>query len=210
MICFSAIPDWHASGLDAESLFLRPMDSQMIWPRIGPYSFNFCAFLNSMYEDLVMSLQTIRNTFLDSEGLLVFPKKAHVKIVPLGVGPTIKTRYGEYLGPILIPAYLLALQYACNLFVDDSWVDTLEFVDHTYGQLSPLLNIRKVHIMSGVSRDAFDFTGSSGLPVLIAPCDAFCKIGGLQGDKTLAATIANNSNLRDVLRASEVKFASWP
>jgi hypothetical protein len=214
LCCFTAISDWHASGLDAETFFLRPLDPNdtthrtNMLPRIGPYLFNFPEYVRSMYEDLVMSITSVRNVLLVNN-FFGLNKRAHLKIFPLGVGPTIKTRYGEYLGPLLIPSYLLALQYACNLMIDESWCETLEFVDHTYGQLSPSVSVRKVRIMSGVSRDAFDFTNTTGIPTVIAPCDSFCRIGGSNNDKTLASTIANNSNLRDILQNSTIKFIEY-
>lgn len=204
LVSFCATPDWHAVGLDAETFFLRPYDNQNNWPRIGPYMFMFTSFLTSTYEDLVMGLMAIKAEAIKAD------KRAHLKLVPLGVGPTIRTRFGDLMGPLLIPVYLVALQYALLASVDDSWVQCLEFVDSMHGQMSPYVAIPKVQIISGQSRDAFDFSRSdAGLKAVLAPCDSFCRIGGQPRDKTLAATLANNSNLRDVLQVP-LTFVAWP
>lgn len=202
LLCFSATPDWHAVGLDVEAYFLRPVadcDPKSVpWvPRIGPYVFNFSAFMSSVYEDLALAFGALKATFVAANATEGPKRKLHLKLVPLGVGPTIRTRFGDYLAPLVMPVYVVALQYACNTFVHESWIDTLEFVDHTRGQISPMVNVRNVRVISGSSRDAFDFTGSHGAPAIVAPCDAFCTIGGRPEDRNLAATLANNSNLRE-------------
>jgi len=198
LTCFLTVADWHASGLDAETFFLQPVQS--ICPRVGQYSFNFTGYMASMYEDIVMALQSIR--------LSLGQKKAHLKVVPLGVGPSIKSRYGDSLAPLVMPAYLMALQYACNEVLHESWVDAVEFVDHSRN-LSPFLSLDRVRIYSNSRRDAFDFKDISAgtVPVLLVPCDPFCRIGGKANDKNLAATLANNSNLRSQLDALD--FMPW-
>ena len=196
LLCFCATPDWHATGLDAETHFLLPPTNCSWAPRVGPYAFNFSAFMASVYEDLSLAFNAIRTTH-EASGVR---QKLHLKLVPLGVGPTIRTRFGDYLAPLVMPVYVVALQYACNAFVNETWVNTLEFVDHTHGLiLSPMLSVRNVRIISGSGRDAFDFTGAHGMPAIMAPCDAFCVIGGRPEDRNLAATLANNSNLRSRL-----------
>jgi hypothetical protein len=162
----------------------------------------------SVYEDLVMCLTAIKAYIWPM--VVSSKRKAHIKLVPLAVGMSIRTRYGEFLGPLLIPAYLTAVQYACNTFLDDSWVETLEFVDHAYGQLTPVLALRHIRIFSSSVRDAFDFSGATGIPILIAPCDAFSKVGGSPSDKTLASTLAANSDLSARISKSQYQFVSWP
>ena len=200
-LCFSAIPDWQAIGLDIESFFLTTHSSHL--PRIGPYGFNIGAYISSVYEDLAMSLHALKM----SRGSL--KDKFHLKLVPLGVGPTVRTRFGDYIAPIVLPAYLLALQYACIYNISDSWVDTLEFVDHTRGSLSPFVNLVNVRIISSTSRDAYDFSGSTGIPAIVAPCDCFCVIGSTTEDKSLATTLANHSDLRTKVKGP-ITFKSWP
>lgn len=202
LVSFTATPDWHAVGLDAEYFFLRPFDDKQAWPRLGPYMFAFTTFLTSVYEDLVMSLTAIRSN--------LHGRKVHLKLVPLGVGPTIRTRYGDLLGPAMIPVYVVALQYALLAMVDATWVHCIEFVDSLHGQMSPFVSIPHVQIVSGQSRDAFDFSRSDApARAVLAPCDSFCRIGGLEKDKTLAATLANNSNLRDIVK-QDPQFVAWP
>jgi hypothetical protein len=165
--------------------------------------FLFTSFVSSVYEDLVMCLSIVRSAALARND------KVHLKMVPLGVGPTIRTRYGDFLGPLLIPAYVVALQYAITAIVDDSWVAVLEFVDSMHGQLSPYVNVPHVQVLSGLARDAFDFSRSEAvMRAVIAPCDSFCRVGGSDKDKTLAATLANNSNLRDL--TNSIDFIAWP
>lgn len=197
LLAFVPTVDWHAVGLDAESTFLKLDEASVVQgPRIGPYTFNFTAYVASVYEDICMSLDLLRQAAA-SKG-----RKLHIKLVPLGIGPTVRTRFGDYLAPTVIPAYLTALQYACNAMIHDGWVEALEFVDHTGGTISPFVNVRRtVKIISGSTRDALDFAGARGLPTVLAPCDAFSRIGGLPSDKNLASTLANNSNLRDQLES---------
>lgn len=205
--CFVAVPDWHASGLDVETFFLRHTNAAetLPMPRVGPYTFSFHAFLTNVYEDLQMSLCALKTSLAGS--------KCHLKIVPLGVGPSIRTRYGEFLGNSIIPPYLLALQIACNVSVDDSWVDTLEFVDHFRGFVSPQLSLKRVRIISASSRDAFDFGGLAvGIrPAIIAPMDPFCVLGGQPEDKNknIAFTMASSSNLRSAV-SEETTYVPWP
>lgn len=217
--CFVSTPDWHASGLDAEALFLRPLGPPQgppvgpphgavtLMPRIGSYAFDFQTYLASTYEDLAMAFTSMRQ-------LMASGGRYHLKIVPIGVGTGIRTRYGEPLAPMVLPAYLLALQYAIAAFVDESWVDTLEFIDHAHGSLTPYVqNYKRVRIMSASTRDVYDFSGATGLPAVMAPADAFCRIGGSPGDKNLAATMANNSNMRQLLAATKpagiINFLPW-
>jgi hypothetical protein len=117
--------------------------------------------------------------------------------------------------------------------IDDSWVDTLEFVDHFKGAVSPILNVKKVRIISASSRDAFDYGVDYGVdqrgdhrgdpsesassvapgvvPAIIAPMDTFCRLGGTENEKNknIAYTMASGSNLRQcVIRDPE--FKAWP
>lgn len=200
-VCFSSIPDWQGVGLDVESFYLTAHSSHL--PRIGPYGFNVGSYISSVYEDLVMSLQALKNSRTSTKD------KYHLKLVPLGVGPTVRTRFGDYIAPVVLPAYLLALQYACIYNINETWVDTLEFVDHTRGSLSPFVNLVNVRIISNTSRDAFDFTGSTGVPAIVAPCDSFCVIGSTSEDKSLATTLANHSDLRELVKEAP-EFKSWP
>jgi hypothetical protein len=200
LVCFCSVPDWHATELDVEMFLLKPAESNCIMPRIGQYNFYFCNYIMSMYEDLVMCLNALKKNST---------QRLHLKMIPLAVGHTIKTRYGDYLGSQIIPAYLLALQYACNQCIDESWIETLEFVDHSHGSLSPNYVNKKIRIISSSSRDAFDFTGHRGHPAILAPCDAFSKIGGLANEKHLSSTLANNSNLRTILK-DPIQFIAWP
>lgn len=200
-LCFASIPDWQAIGLDVESFFLTTHTSAL--PRIGPYGFNIGAYISSVYEDLVMSFHAIKASRKSTKD------KFHLKLVPLGIGPTVRTRFGDYVAPIVLPAYIMALQYACIYNINDSWVDTLEFVDHTRGSLSPFVNIVNVRIISNTSRDAYDFSGSTGIPAIVAPCDSFCIIGSTSEDKTLATTLANHSDLRSQV-SGPIEFKSWP
>ena len=207
--CFVAVPDWHAPGLDVETFFLRNYNTTetLPLPRVGPYSFSFPTFMSSVYEDIQMSFAAVKDSL---EG-----RKCHLKIVPLGVGPTIRTRYGEFIGNLIIPPYLLALQYACNVSIDDSWVDTLEFVDHFKGAVSPILNVKKVRIISASSRDAFDYgmdyTDTGVVPAIIAPMDTFCRLGGTENEKNknIAYTMASGSDLRQCV-IKDPEFKAWP
>jgi len=199
LVCFCSIPDWHATELDVEMFFLRPAEPSCIMPRIGQYNFFFSTYIMSMYEDLVMCLNALKENSKE---------RLHLKMIPLAVGHTIKTRYGDYLGSQIIPSYLLALQYACNQCIDDTWIETLEFVDHSHGSLSPTYSNKKIRIISSSSRDAFDFSGHRGYPAILAPCDAFSKIGGLANEKHLSSTLANNSNLRTILK-EPFTFVGW-
>lgn len=204
LLAFVPTVDWHAVGLDAESTFLKLEDASIVQgPRIGPYTFNFTAYVASVYEDICMSLDVLR------QASLARGRKLHIKLVPLGIGPTVRTRFGDYLAPTVIPAYLTALQYACNAMISDAWVEALEFVDHTGGSISPFVNVRRtVKIISASTRDALDFAGSRGLAAVLAPCDAFSRIGGSPSDKTLASTLANNSDLREKLQGITFKAYS--
>lgn len=213
LCCFTAVTDWEAPFLDAETFFLIREPLIPIGPKVGPYNFSFSAYIGSLYEDIVMSLMILK-TSADSVNAMAQtvasveapgPQKVHLKIVPLGVGPFIKNKFGDNIGPTLSQAYLVALQYACSVMIDSSWIETLEFVDFTKG-LSPYLNIQHVRIMT-TSRDVLDYTGSSGIPALLAPCDAFLKIG--HGEKSIVSTIAKNSNLLDSM-AIEPHYVSWP
>lgn len=211
MACFVSVPDWHASGLDAEALFLRPLTgpsgAAALLPRIGSYVFDFQAYIASVYEDLAMALTTMRQFAANGT-------RFHLKIVPIGVGTGIRTRYGEPLAPVILPAYLLAMQYAIAAFVDETWVDTLEFIDHSHGSLTPYIqNSRRLRVLSASTRDVFDFAGATGMPAILAPSDAFCRVGGSQTDKNLAATMANNSNIRQLLASAKptgvMQFLAW-
>jgi len=213
LCCFAAVTDWEAPFLDAETFFLLHNPLVPIGPQVGPYHFAFSTYIGSLYEDLIMSLMILK-TSADSVNAMAQtvasadapgPQKVHLKIVPLGVGPFIKTKYGDVIGPTLSQAYLVALQYACNVMLNSSWIETLEFVDFTKG-LSPYLHIQNVRIMT-TSRDVLDYTGSSGIPALLAPCDAFLKIG--HGEKSIVSTISKNSNLLDCM-AIEPHYVSWP
>jgi hypothetical protein len=200
-LCFSSIPDWQALGLDVESFFLTPFNNHL--PRIGPYGFNIGSYISSIYEDLAMSLCALKKSRASEKD------KFHLKLVPLGIGPTVRTRFGDYISPVILPAYLLALQYACIYNINESWVDSLEFVDHTRGSLSPFVNLTNVRIISNTSRDAYDFNGCTGIPAIVAPCDSFCVIGSTAEDKTLATTLANYSDLREKV-SGPITFTSWP
>jgi hypothetical protein len=200
--CFVPVPDWHASGLDAEALFLKPLASALM-PRIGSYAFDFQAYVANVYEDVSMALTTMRQFAANGA-------RFHLKVVPIGVGTGIRTRYGEPLAPMILPAYLLAMQYAIAALVDETWVDTLEFIDHSHGSLTPYVqNSRRLRVMSASTRDVFDFSGATGIPAVLAPTDAFCRIGGSVGDKNLGATMANNSNIRQMLSTGGVQFMPW-
>jgi hypothetical protein len=200
-LCLSAIPDWQATGLDAEAFFLRPSDI-FNGPKIGPYSFNIGNYISSTYEDLIMYFEALKSTIKKGQ-------KFHLKIIPLGIGPTVRTRFNDYLGPFVIPAYLLALQYACNEALDSSWIDVIEFVDHTQGTLCPYVSINNVRIISRSTRDAFDFTDCRSSPAIIAPCDAFCSVGSKIESKNLVTTLSNNSNLR-LCMDLPLAFKEWP
>lgn len=215
--CLTAVPDWHAAELDVERRWLfgpgnteaSSGEASMVWPTVGPATFRFDRFIESAYEDIVMSLSAIYATVQSmritsqNDGL-----KAHVKLVPLGVGPSIRSRYGDYIGHYAIPAYMLALQMACNAMINDSWACAVEFVDHTHGQMSPYLALRKVRVISGSARDAFDFEGSVGVPCLVAPCDAFARPD--KCPRGLVATLSKNSNLADIMSDGPPVLVAWP
>jgi hypothetical protein len=213
LCCFTAVTDWEAPFLDAETFFLFEDPLVPIGPKIGPYNFAFSSYIGSLYEDIVMSLMILKTSSESVNAMAQTvasaeaqgPQKVHLKIVPLGVGPFIKTKYGDNIGPYLSQAYLIALQYACNVMLNSSWIDTLEFVDFTKG-LSPYLHIQHLKIIT-TSRDVLDYTGSTGIPALLAPCDAFLKIG--HGEKSIVSTIAKNSNLLECM-AIEPHYVSWP
>lgn len=192
LTCFFAVPDWQAQRLDVERYFLK---SSGLGPRIGTYVFNFTKFVESVYEDFLMAFYALK------KGAVGY--KLHLKIAPLGIGPSNRTRYGDYLGPTVIPAYLFALQYACAVGLDASWIETLEFVDHVHGQVTP-----QVAGSISRSRDIFDFEGCKGLPAILAPTDAFCVVGSVETANTLSATMANNSDLRSLLMEKPV-FLPW-
>lgn len=201
-LVFFAVPDWQGTNLDVETLYLK-MDQNKMLPQIGPYSFNFLMYVSSMYEDLLMCLESMRTLALQKQ------VKMHLKIVPLGIGHSIKTRFGDYLSPTILPAYLMSLQFACMTVIHESWIDTLEFVDHNHGSVSPMYQNKTIKIIKSASRDAFDFAGSVGHPAILAPCDAFEKLCGLPNSKHLASTLANNSDLRSVLEKNSIEFVPW-
>jgi hypothetical protein len=205
LACFLSVPDWQAKDLDVERFFLKIDPSKQIGPSIGKYSFDFSSFALSMYEDLVMSFDAIKDTVVNSK------LKCHLKIVPLGIGPSIKSRFGDFLGPYIIPVYLIVLQFACNACLTSDWVHTVEFVDHSKGYMTPTLDLKGVRILSCISRDAFDFAGlvQDVLPAILLPCDSFCSLTSKTTSRNLVSTLANNSNLRsiDFLQSA---FKAWP
>lgn len=207
LACFLSVPDWQAVGLEVETHFLKldngsaETGTTAYGPKIGPYSFDFASYALSVYEDLAMCFSTLKTAVLSNA------TKCHLKIVPLSVGQNIKTRFGDYLAPYVIPVYIIALQFACKAFLDSSWVQAIEFVDHSGGFMTPVVDLKGIRIMSGVMRDAFDFSSVTAMPAILLPCDAFCVLGSR--DRNLASTMANNSNLRSIdLRKST--FTAWP
>ena len=201
LVCFNSIADWQ--GPSENFLVPATIESIYMGPRIGTDIFLFNNFIKSIFQDLLMCFNSLRAS-MSSHGL----GKLHLKIVPLGVGPTIRNKSGLYLGPLIIPAYLLALEYACLSTIDESWIDTLEFVDHTQGQLSPRhLYLKNIQIISG-ARDVFDFSACTSVPSIICPCDSFCTIGGRPEDKHISVTMANNSDIRETI-AGRPQFVAW-
>lgn len=211
--CFAAVIDWEAPFLDAETFYLINNATVPIGPKIGPYNFAFASYISSMYEDIVMSLMILK---ISAESVNALAKnvacadssrsdRVHLKLVPLGVGPFIKTKYGNIIGPLISQAYLVAVQYACSVIIDQRWVETLEFVDFTKA-LSPFIQIPGVRVMT-TSRDVLDYSDAVGIPALLAPCDAFLKIG--HGEKSIMSTISKNSNLLESI-ALDPHYVSWP
>lgn len=198
VVCFLAVPDWQAAFLDAERFYLKLDYKLPMGPLIGPYTLNFSFYIGSIYEDTLMCLMALKTLILPGT-------KAHLKILPLGIGPYLKTRFGQNVGLSLIPFYLMALQNACVTFINDSWVETLEFVDFTK-IMSPYIELHNVKVIT-TSRDALDFTGSSARPFILAPCDSFLRIGS--GEKNLACTILQNTNLEEELK-KDFGFLPWP
>ena len=197
-VCFLAVPDWQAAFLDAERFYLKLDYKVPFGPLVGPYCFNFASYIGSIYEDVLMCLMALKT--------LIMPgAKGHLKILPLGIGPYLKTRFGQNVGLILIPYYLLALQNACGVFINETWIETLEFVDFTKS-MSPYMELKNVKIMT-TSRDALDFTGCTAQPLVLAPCDSFLRIGS--GEKNLASTILQNTNLEEE-RKKDFGFLPWP
>jgi len=201
LACFLAVHDWQAEGLDAERFFLKSDTDAASGPKIGPYYFDFAAYALSVYEDLAMCFDSLK-AIVNANKL-----KCHLKIVPLSVGPTIKTRYGDLLAPYVVPVYLIALQFACNAFLNSSWVHTLEFVDHSRGLMTPTVDLSGIRVLSGISRDALNFSGCIGMPAILLPCDSFCVLGSR--DRNLASTIASNTNLKDFDLMGST-FSAWP
>ena len=197
-VCFLAVSDWQAAFLDAERFFIKLDYKMPMGPLVGPYTLNFSAYMGSVFEDVIMCLMALKT--LIAPGI-----RAHLKILPLGIGPYLKTRFGQNIGLVLIPFYLMALQNACSVFINESWVDTLEFVDFTK-TMSPYMELKNIKVIT-TSRDALDFTGHVGQPMLLAPCDSFLKIGS--GEKNLACTILQNTNLEELL-TKNFGFLPWP
>jgi hypothetical protein len=194
LCAFLCVPDWQAPFLEVETYFLR-LDNYANGPRIGPYVFEFGSYMTCIYEDAKMCLQALQGC---SHGT---GRKLHLKIAPLGIGPTIKTRNGDFIAPFVVPSYLLAMQFVLTEFIDESWIDTLEFVDFTK-TLSPFISKPNVRILTG-SRDVLDFQGHKAVPCILVPCDAFLKIG--YGTKSVVSTIGQNSNLLEVLKG-QIKY----
>lgn len=191
---FLCVPDWQAKGLDVETYFLR-RDTYANGPKIGHYTFEFGNYMSSIYEDAKMCLNALKACSINTE------RKLHLKIAPLGIGPTIKTVEGDFIAPFVVPCYLLAMQFVLSELVDDTWIDTLEFVDFTK-TLSPFIIKPNVRVITG-SRDVLDFQGHTAVPSILVPCDSFLKVG--YGTKSVVSTIANNSNLLQVLKC-EMKY----
>lgn len=189
LTCFTAVPDWQGEGLDVEHFFFRPCADSV---QVGSVLFSPSAYMTSTTEDLVMSIMSIKHRALGSN------QRVHLKLAPLAVGPTIRNRFGDAMGDFIMPLYVRSLQFAVQLLVDHSWVHTLEFIDFTRGQLTPSVRLKHVRILSGSRRDAFDFEGrdKTVCPALIVPADAFAVLGQSAGDRSLAATLAANSDLR--------------
>lgn len=197
--CFLSTVDWEAKYLDAEHFFLVAQNPVLpMGPRIGPYDFSFSAYVGSMYEDLVMGLMALKSVcHKDSPS-----NRYHLKVLPLGAAINMKSPCGSAFGPLLVPAYLIALQYAISVCINDSWITTLEFVDHTRA-LSPYVQVPNVHILT-TSKDPLDFSYGRGSPALLGPTDPFCKLGHGKNN----AAVANNSNLRDL--ADVEAYVTWP
>jgi len=204
LVSFCSVVDWQ--GPEAEKYFLTLSDQpdpECI--RIGHYNFHCGQYVASILEDLTMCIDSIRSILMSQKDKF---KKAHLKIIPLGVGPTIRTRLGDALGPYIIPAYALALQYACIGMVNSQWVHTLEIVESSGSIVIPgVPGVTVVH----TSRDVFDFNHLEATPVVLAPSDSFCKIGSKKhlNERTLAYSIQNNSNIHDFYD-KEPMLVSWP
>jgi hypothetical protein len=158
------------------------------------------SYLTLLYDDVVLALRSIRtyvSTVRHGIGHGAQSAKAHLKIVPLGLGPSIRTRFGDYVAPLAGPVYSVALKMALEATVDQTWCACIELVDVA---LTAFCNVPKVRILNNSTRDAFDFDGlqSNTIPVLLAPCDAFCKIGARPAEKSLMGCLATNSNLTEV------------
>lgn len=194
LVCFTAVPDWQAEGLDVDHFFFRPCSDSV---QVGSVAMSPSAYMMSTTEDLVMSITSIKHRAVASN------QRVHLKLAPLAVGPTIRNRFGDALGAFIMPLYVRSLQFAVQLLVDHTWVHTLEFIDFTRGQLTPHVRLKHVRVISGSRRDAFDFEGRDKTvwPVLVVPADAFSVLGQTAGDRSLAATVATNSDLRQVLAA---------
>lgn len=209
MACFVAVPDWQAEGLDAEAMFLRHVTPDVSMAnRVGPsgnYTFDFNAYIMNTAEDIFMGLWSLRQHALAAKS------RVHLKMAPLAVGPSIRTRFGDPLAPLLMPAYVQALSMACHSAVNATWIHTLELIDFTRGQLTPSLRIKGVRIMSGARRDAFDFSGiqDAVLPAILAPCDAFARVGLTVESASLSACMANNSNMRQVLQQASFVYVPF-
>ena len=205
-ICFLSTPDWCTNRLDVQRYFMieSSVSCKVDYPRLGSYSFHFVEYMKHTFEDLVMSLQTIKHfAKLDNRML-------HLKIVPIGIGYGIKTCEGISVYKHIFPFYICAIVQACNVVCDATWIHTLEFVDHTAGYLSPFYTNSEFEVVLQSERAVLDFSNAKGIPTLLCPCDAFEIIGSLPNTKSLACSIANQTDLRTVLQTKQPEYMSWP
>jgi len=209
LMCFLCTPDWSAKRLDVEQYFLRqPQDVPHYLPKLGSCMFDFVEYFKQTFEDLVMGLEALRSQCENQA-----PEantKYHLKIVPIGIGHGIKTFDGQHIYDSIVALYMFALIQACKMVLHESWVHTVEFVDHTGGYLSPYFTSTSFNVILRSKISVLDYSHAVGPAALFCPCDAFERIGSISSSKSLACSIANQTNLRHILANQNPEYKPWP
>jgi len=209
VLAMCATSDWQAQNLHIEKdiLILADEKQKLCLPRIGPYYFNFNEYISSIFKDFCLGLCALQHHATSQQ------QKLYLKIVPLGIGPSVQTRQGNFLMPHLMFLYKNAMLFALQMYINDTWVHTLDLVDNTSGTLlTPNYSNSKINIVTGLSRDILEFEdlGKDIQAAILCPTDSFEHIGGFPIQKNIGSSIANNSsNLREKVYLEAVEYCAF-